>query len=58
MRAVDGVGLVCLVLSAAAFACGASALARTEDLTALYWLAMAVVLLRGGVAFARRGAKS
>ncbi len=58
MRAVDGVGLGFLVVSAAALAYGATALARTDDLTALYWLAMTVVLLRGGVVFARRGARS
>jgi len=37
---------------------GEMALARTEDLHAMYWLAVGVACLRAGVQIARPGAKA
>ena len=54
---LDGVALGLVVVAGVAFALGSAALARTEDLRALYWLIVGVVALRSGVNMARpRGA--
>ena len=57
MQVLDGVALGLVVVSGVAFALGSAALARTEDLRALYWLIVGVVALRSAVHMARpRGA--
>lgn len=51
----DVLAIVLLVGAAAAFAMGASALARAEDLRALYWLAVGIASVRASVHMARPG---
>lgn len=55
MQLVDVLGIALLVAAAIAFVLGESALARAEDLTAVYWLAVGVVSLRASVQVARPG---
>ena len=55
MQLVDLLAIALLVAAATAFVMGESALARAEDLQALYWLVVGVVALRAGVAVARPG---
>ncbi|HEY8088862.1 MAG TPA: hypothetical protein VIF09_13475 [Polyangiaceae bacterium] len=55
MQLVDLLAVALLVAAATAFVMGESALARAEDLQALYWLIVGVVSLRAGVAIARPG---
>lgn len=45
------------VLATVAFALGSSALARAEDLRALYWLVVGLVSVRAAVSVVRPGAK-
>ncbi len=57
MQVLDGVALGLVVAAGVAFAMGSAALARTEDLRALYWLVVGIVALRSAVQIARpRGA--
>jgi hypothetical protein len=57
MQLVDVLAIVLVVAAAVAFVLGESALARAEDLTALYWLTVGAVSLRAGVQIARPGVK-
>ena len=54
----DILAVVMLVAAAIAFVLGSSALARAEDLTALYWLVTGIVLVRASVQIARSGART
>ncbi len=49
----DVVAVALLVMAAAAFVVGSGALARAEDLKALFWLFVGVVSVRGAVVVAR-----
>lgn len=51
----DVLAVLLLVGAAAAFAMGGSALARADDLRALYWLAVGIVAVRASVHMARPG---
>ncbi len=58
MQLVDGVAIALVIAAGVAFFLGESALARAEDLRALYWLAVGVVSLRAAVQIGRPGAKA
>jgi hypothetical protein len=58
MQLVDLLAILLAAVAGAAFLVGESALARAEDLTALYWLAVGVVSLRAAVQIARPRAKT
>lgn len=58
MSFVDVLAIVLLVAAGSAFVAGEMALARAEDLHAIYWLAVGVVSLRAAVQIARPGAKA
>jgi len=58
MQLVDVLAGALVVAAGAAFFSGEAALARTDDLHALYWLVVGVVCLRAGVQVARPGAKA
>jgi hypothetical protein len=55
MQWVDVLAIVLILAAATAFFLGESALARAEDLHALYWLIVGVVSLRAAVQVARPG---
>ena len=55
MQVVDVLAVALLLAAAVSFVMGESALARAEDLQALYWLVVGVVSLRAGVHIARPG---
>jgi hypothetical protein len=57
MRLVDTLAIALVVGASAAFLAGEMAIARTEDLRALYWLVVGVVSVRAGVQIARPGTK-
>jgi len=56
MQAFDVVAALLVVLAVVAFAVGNSALARAEDIHALYWLVVGVVSMRAAVQLAKPGA--
>lgn len=57
MQLLDGVAIALVVAAGVAFGVGGSALARAEDLKALYWLVVGIVAVRSAVQLARpRGA--
>jgi hypothetical protein len=58
MQLVDLLAIALLGAAGAAFLVGESALARAEDLTALYWLVVGVVSLRAAVQVVRPGARA
>jgi hypothetical protein len=58
MRVVDVLGAVLLVMAVLAFVVGEVALARSQDLRALYCLVVGVVALRAAVQVVRPGAKT
>jgi hypothetical protein len=58
MTLVDVLALALIVGACGAFLAGEVALARADDLQAIYWLAVGVVSLRSGVQIARPGAKA
>jgi alpha-D-ribose 1-methylphosphonate 5-triphosphate synthase subunit PhnG len=58
MQLVDLLAILLVGGAGAAFLIGEMALARTEDLHAMYWLAVGVACLRAGVQIARPGAKA
>ena len=58
MQIVDVLAVALLIAAAAAFVLGEGALARAEDLHALYWLAVGVASLRAATQVARPGAKT
>jgi hypothetical protein len=58
MQVGDVLAVALLIAAALAFWLGNSALARADDLKALYWLVIGVVAVRGAVQVARPGAKA
>lgn len=58
MHWADAFAIVLAVGAGAAFLFGEQALARVEDVHALYWLAVGVFSLRAAVQIARPGAKA
>jgi hypothetical protein len=58
MHLVDALAIALVVAAAVAFFFGEAALARAEDLQALYWLVIGIASLRAGVGIARPGAKA
>jgi hypothetical protein len=58
MHIGDVLAIVLLAGAAAAFGLGSYALARADDLRALYWLVIGVFALRGAVQIGRPGAKT
>ena len=55
MKALDVVAVLLVLVAVVAFAVGNAALARAEDIHALYWLVVGVVSLRAGVQLAKPG---
>jgi hypothetical protein len=58
MQLVDVLAIALVIVAAVALVFGEGALARAEDLQALYWLIVGVVSLRAAVQVARPGAKA
>jgi hypothetical protein len=58
MTIADVLAVALVVAAGGAFFAGEGALARAEDLRAVYWLAVGVVSLRAAVQVARPGTKS
>lgn len=58
MHLVDVLAVALLVAAGAAFVLGEGALARAEDLHALYWLAVGVASLRAATQVSRPGVRS
>jgi|HubBroStandDraft_4_1064222.scaffolds.fasta_scaffold626023_2 hypothetical protein len=58
MHFVDVLAIALVVVAAVALFFGESALARAEDLQALYWLIVGIVSLRAAVQVARPAAKA
>jgi hypothetical protein len=58
MQLVDVLALALVIAAGAAFVLGEAALARADDLQAIYWLAVGIVSLRAGVQVARPGARA
>ena len=58
MQLVDLLAIVLVAIAGTAFVIGEGALARAEDLTALYWLVVGLVSLRAAVQIARPGART
>jgi hypothetical protein len=58
MKLVDVLAIVLVIAAAGAFVAGEAAVARAEDLRAVYWLAVGVVSLRAAVQVVRPGAKT
>jgi hypothetical protein len=58
MHLVDVLAVVLLMAAGAALILGEGALARAEDLHALYWLAVGVAALRAATQVARPGART
>ena len=58
MQLVDVLAIVLVLAAGVAFFVGEGALARAEDLQALYWLIVGVVALRAAVQVARPGAST
>jgi hypothetical protein len=56
MRTLDAVAAALVLGAAIAFIVGNAALARAEDVQALYWLIVGVVAVRAAVQVARPGA--
>ena len=57
MKLVDVIAVALVIAAASAFVAGEMAIARVEDLRAVYWLAVGVVSLRAAVQVARPGAR-
>jgi len=57
MHAFDFVALAMLVAAAVSFALGGMAVARADDLVAVYWLVVGFLTLQGGVKIARSGVR-
>ncbi len=55
MHIVDAVALLLLLAAVAAFGLGEVALARSEDLEALYWLVIGIVGVRAAVQLVKPG---
>lgn len=58
MQLVDVLAAALVAGAAAAFAFGAMALARSNDIEAIYFLVVGVVALRAGVQIVRPGANA
>jgi hypothetical protein len=58
MQLVDLLAIVLLAAACAAFFLGVAALARSDDLVALYWLVVGVVAIRASTQIARPVAKA
>jgi type IV secretory pathway VirB2 component (pilin) len=58
MQLVDVLAIALVIAAGAAFVFGEGALARAEDLRAVYWLVIGVVTLRAAVQVARPGART
>jgi len=58
MQLADVIAALLLVASATAFVLGNAALARADDLKALYWLLVGIVAVRAAVHVAQPGAKA
>jgi hypothetical protein len=58
MQLVDLLAIALAAAAGAAFVTGEGALARADDLTAVYWLVVGVVSLHAAVQVARPGAKA
>ncbi len=58
MQLVDLFAIALLLAAATAFVLGEGALARAEDLVALYWMIVGVFSLRAATQIARPGAKT
>jgi hypothetical protein len=58
MKLVDALAVVLLFAAAGSFFCGEVALARADDLRALYWLVVGMVSLRACVQISRPEAKA
>jgi hypothetical protein len=58
MQIGDILAIVLLAGAAVAFGMGSVALARADDLRAVYWLLIGVFALRGAVQVGRPGAKT
>jgi hypothetical protein len=58
MQLSDTLAIVLTVAAAAAIVVGERALAREEDMFALYWLTVGVVSLHAAVQIARPGARA
>ena len=56
MQAFDVVAVLLVVLAVIAFAVGNAALAKAEDIHALYWLIVGVVSMRSAIQLAKPGA--
>jgi len=57
MHLYDVLAVLILVLGAVAFALGAAALARADDLIALYWMVAGLTTMRASVQIARSGVR-
>jgi hypothetical protein len=58
MHLVDVLAVALVIAAGAAFVLGEAALARADDLQAIYWLAVGIVSLRAGVQVARPGVRA
>ncbi|HXN32215.1 MAG TPA: hypothetical protein VN894_10150 [Polyangiaceae bacterium] len=58
MKLVDVLAIALVIAAVGAFVAGEMAIARADDLRAVYWLAVGVVSLRAAVQVARPGARS
>jgi hypothetical protein len=58
MQLVDALAIALVVVAVIALFFGESALARAEDLQAVYWLVVGVVSLRAAVQVTRPGARA
>ena len=58
MQLADALAVVLLLAAGVSFWFGSAALARAEDLKALYWLLVGVVTVRAAVQVVRPGAKA
>lgn len=58
VQLVDALAVALLVAAGVSFFMGSAALARADDLKALYWLLVGIVTVRAAVQVARPGAKA
>jgi len=58
MHFYDVLAVVLLLAGAAAFVLGGTALARAEDLIALYWMVAGLATMRASVQIARSGVRA
>jgi hypothetical protein len=58
MQLLDGLAALLVLGAAAAFAFGATALSRANDIEAIYFLVVGIVALRAGIQIVRPGANA